>query len=130
MRILFFITLLVIITGCTDSKYNNHVEQLLNSMSWLNSANPINDAVDAYNEKDFRYLAITGYSLSIPGLPTSMISVANDQNKFKIIGNCEVTEGQKHLNLCKLANKYAESYNIKLLNLRTGKSRDTLNHPY
>ncbi|MEW8346802.1 MAG: hypothetical protein AB2687_00695 [Candidatus Thiodiazotropha taylori] len=114
---IYLLPFLIALTGCNNFEQNDPLERLVNSMAWIKSANPKIDAVTAYEQKDFRFLGITGYGLALPGLSSSMTSIAIDEQKYKIIGYCEITEGQEHLDLCKLADNYAELYNIELLNL-------------
>ncbi|MCG7965516.1 MAG: hypothetical protein N0E59_13680 [Candidatus Thiodiazotropha taylori] len=114
---IFSFVFLMELTGCTNSSQNDPFERLINSMAWIKSANPNIDANNAYEKNDFRFLGISGYGLSLPGLSPSDRSIAINEKKYKIIGYCEIIEDQEHLDLCKLADNYAELYNTDLLNL-------------
>ena len=119
--VLFFLALLFV--ACADSDYNNYVDSLVDSMEWLRSADPIKDANGAVEKNDNRYLAVTGYSLTFPGLPEDVIPDANNKDEYKIIGFCELTEGKEHMDLCDLAANYAELYNKRILELKRKKGK-------
>ncbi|QKQ26680.1 hypothetical protein [Candidatus Reidiella endopervernicosa] len=117
IRTLLVSSFLVLVVGCSDSGYSDYVEKLVSPMQWIRSADPEKDANEALKNNDFRYLAITSYSLTFPGLPDNKTPNANKEDGYRIIGYCELMEGEEHIELCVLAGQYAKKYNKTLSSL-------------
>ena len=89
-------------------------------LAWIESAEPSRDAQERYSAGNYKFAAVRGFSLMVPGTD-------QNQNKILSVGNYFVIEGTgddlcslRHSDLNKQAYEYAEQYNIVLARLIAG----------
>lgn len=95
-----------------DCKKSPNIEKL----RWVVKADPVRDATQAIMKNDFRFRAVQGYSVILPGVPER--EWQRYTKKYGIIvieGTTDSFGCAEHVRLHLLAVKYAEKYNIGLL---------------
>ncbi len=65
--------------------------------------------------KDFRFLGVYGYTVEVPGVPSSESSRITRSGVFGIPGTSDALLSEEHAQLTKRARSYAEQYNRLLL---------------
>jgi len=84
----------------------------IETLKWLETANPQTDAINAVNNNDLRLRAVYGFTLSIPGTePSKVMKYKASYGINPIIGTSDTIENKEHGRLIKLANEYAKQYN-------------------
>jgi hypothetical protein len=81
----------------------------------IEKADPIADVKKAIEKKDFRFAAVRGYSLVVPGIETASIT---DDKVWVIEGTSDT--GDSRLN--RVAHEYAHRYNGELRSLLPNQS--------
>ena len=78
--------------------------------SWIYSADPYDDFVNAMQSGDYRYLGIYGYSLSVPGISLDCVSLEKDVRPIE--GTSDTNSSFEEAKFNALAKVYAEYYNF------------------
>ena len=111
----FAIALCLILFGPVASAASE-VEVMIESLRWVETADPINDADQAIKAKDFRLLGIAGRGVSVPGLPEDSYWLYTKKYGINVIkGTSDIVWGGEHSKLIEAATRYAETYNNRLL---------------
>ena len=104
--------MLSILVHASDSP--SQVEKL----RWLEQANPIQDATQAFNQGDHRLRAVYGYTLEIPGVTKEeYVEYKNRYGVNPIEGTSDSLLSDEHAQLNKLAYDYAIQYNKTIINI-------------
>lgn len=119
---------LICLVGCQDSAEELDAERerwlanhryeiesppvVLKNLQWVETANPYKDAERAIRSGDFRFFAVGGHSMIVPGVPDSRC-LALDQRK-PLPGSVHALEGYEHQKLQAQAYVYADEYNYFL----------------
>ncbi len=100
---------LLLIGGCAASNGGNEHEQKL---SWVEDANPQQDAQAALQRNDFRLIGLPQRSLSIPGVTRDKMQSYEIKCGERLIdGFSDVVRSNEHLRLMKAVHQYALQYN-------------------
>ncbi|MCL6416909.1 hypothetical protein MIB92_14705 [Aestuariirhabdus sp. Z084] len=116
MRYVLILFACLTIASCEKTEREKLEQEILEEMGWLYSADPIEDALEAIDNKDYRFMAVYGYSLSIPSVPNKCFSSWEEiESKTKPIkGTSDAIENYEHAKLNLIAREYAERYNVQL----------------
>lgn len=90
----------------------------IDKLRWIEDANPIQDAREAFNQGDKRLRAVYGYTLVIPGV--SEEDYVEYKNKFGvnlIEGTSDSLLNDEHARLNNLAYDYAMQYNKTIIDI-------------
>jgi len=86
------------------------------TLKWLEAADPVSDATNALKQKDRRLRAVFGYTLLIPGTdPGKFMEYRKNYGLNPIEGTSDVIENKEHAKLNNLAIEYAKLYNGTIL---------------
>src|SRR5574340_673098 len=108
--VLFLLLLVPVLSDATDGK------EIIESLRWVENADPIKNANHAIETKDYRFLGIAGRGVAVPGLPDGLYWEYTKKYGINVIkGTSDNVWGEEHLRLIRLATKYAETYNKKML---------------
>jgi hypothetical protein len=81
-------------------------------LSRLEDANPVDDANEAIRQNDLRFLAVRGYTITVPGIDDYPEQFA-EKYKYRIIeGTTDTPKNNEEFKLQDKAVKYAKAYNI------------------
>lgn len=107
---LFTLSLLGLMAGCvTDSTALNDYEKKL---QWVKQADAHLDASSALQQGDFRLMALPGRGNVIPGIDVEQRHQYELKCGTKLTpGVTDAVQGEEHLELLKMARRYAEQYN-------------------
>lgn len=142
--LLRFVALLlgtVITSACTPDKANTSVHtpvdcafhsdggkvgpgtvELLATLSKVRLANPVADLDANIASGDERFIGVTSYTCSAPGLGTTDAPVVARFHTHCLEGTGDIIEGNLHSALIDAATTYARIYNSELLSrIRSGK---------
>src|SRR5689334_25341304 len=111
------VTFTVILSGCGEPvpwpKPHTDPVQLLR---WVEGADPVKDAARALKEKDFKLLAVYGYTWTIPGVAETDRCDYRERYGMKLIeGTSDALVNPEHGRLVELTIKYATTYNRHLV---------------
>lgn len=107
-------TLLALFWGSCNISFAS--EERVKQLLWLEEANPIVDAQKAIKNNDYKFKAVYGYALIIPGIePKKQKHIADQYGVSPIEGTSDDISGNDHARLINLAYEYAETYNKILL---------------
>jgi len=91
-------------------------EEMVQSLLWLESADPIIDAKTAIKDKDQRLMAVYGIALQIPGIEGASVREAYESGgHIAIEGTSDALCSDEHLRLNIIAEEYAIKYNKTIL---------------
>lgn len=107
---------LLFLSGCNQSPYNAMQNEIKAQMGWLYTANPDDDFDAAVRNKDFRFVGIYGYSLTVPRVTRKCISIEKDVKPIE--GTTDAVLSYEHAKLIAIAGVYAEQYNLRMLMFR------------
>lgn len=94
--------------------FNIFVEKQLNN---LLISNPYLDFFKSVKSNDFRFIAVMGYSLYIPGIKYNMYKKFIKKYKYKLIyGTSDCIMSESHNDMNDLSDEYAFIYNKLLIN--------------
>ncbi|HID82129.1 MAG TPA: hypothetical protein EYH06_08520 [Chromatiales bacterium] len=68
MRNILLLLLLPLLVACQASEFKIAQGKYIKEMDWLYSAKPRDDVEKAIKNKDFRFMGVYGYSISVPGI--------------------------------------------------------------
>ena len=113
------LTLVLFMVTFSNAIAQDHKNDFVEKLKWLESANPELDAKNAIDRSDFRLRAIYGYVLIVPGVGQG------DYDEYKKIFGFNPIEGTsdslvsaEHARLNQLASEYAFRYNKVILNYK------------
>jgi len=104
----------VFINSCTP-KQPDWCRDTESKLSWLNSADPIEDAKTAIEKGNLEFAAVNGFAMEIPGIDEEESHRAYSDNNYETIeGTGDDLCSEEHARLNKLAREYASIYNKTL----------------
>lgn len=105
--LIIFITLFLSLPA-----FSQECSEIVDSLKWINKANPVVDANKALQQGNYKYYAVYGDDFVIPGMSYEVSkSIINSNNYLAIEGTGDDMCSSEHLNLNIKAYKYAEHYN-------------------
>lgn len=87
--------------------------KVVDEMSWLNQADPMEDFEKAIARSDFRFIGLYGVGAYVPVVNIQCLNPEKDINFVK--GTSDGLEGYEHAKLNAIAKVYADNYNIRML---------------
>ena len=118
-RVFLFILSMLFFVGCTQSDSDIVQDRIERKMGWLYSAKPDQDFQEAIKRKDYRFIGIYGYTMYVPEVNLTCIS--NEEDVKPIEGTSDAVFSYEHSKLIAIAQVYAKSYNIRMLEFRKEK---------
>jgi hypothetical protein len=80
----------------------------------LRNANPTNDANEAIRRDDLRFLAVNGYTITVPGIE-DYHERFESKYKYRVIeGTTDAISNESDHKLQSMAIEYARSYNLTI----------------
>jgi outer membrane lipoprotein LolB len=114
--ILFAGLSLIILVACARTDKKAAVQKTdYRDLRTLKIENAVIDAQRAAKSKDFRLLAIRGYTLEVPGTSEDLQSIKSTYGIREIEGTSDAIEGPEHGRLIDNARRYAEKYNRTII---------------
>lgn len=101
-----------------DPMYSNHCNEMMEKLLWIEKANAQVDALKAFNEGNYKYMAITGYAYVVPGLEGTDQLRALREGFTYIEGTSDAICTERHMRLNQIALEYAAEYNKLILRMR------------
>lgn len=90
--------------------------EIIESLRWVESANPLEDVKEAISKKDYRFIGIAGRRIKVRGIPDDKYFEYTEKYGINVMkGTSDITYGDEHLRLIRLAEDYAKKYNQVLL---------------
>ena len=112
VTILFIGFILSSLTACTKMPNRSAVQNpSLTELRKLRTENAISDARKSADSKDFRFLAVQGYALTVPGVREDLIRVQSTYGIKIIEGTSDTFNSPEERQLNANARAYAEKYN-------------------
>ena len=113
MRNILLLLLLPLLVACQASEFEIAQEKYINEMDWLQ---PRDDVEKAIKNKDFRFMGIYGYSISVPDVKLKCLNLEKDINPIK--GTTDAVIGYEHEKLIAIARVYARESNFRMKRYR------------
>jgi hypothetical protein len=98
-----------------DTEQNVNQEVVLQSLNWLKSADPVNDAIQTIKNDSLYFIGVLGYATDIPGVD-EYYSLYENKIPIKIIngtGDVIISDEMHELNY--KARQYALQFNSVIL---------------
>ena len=110
LGILSVVILIGSLSACEPpSEYKTEQSRYVEDLEWIMDADPREDFEQAIMKSDYRFMALYGITLSIPGLMKECLNVDTDTRP--IDGTSEILYGYEHEKLMAVAHVYAGEYN-------------------
>ncbi|MCP5161202.1 MAG: hypothetical protein H6999_05005 [Hahellaceae bacterium] len=117
MKRLLAVILCLTLISCSSYRDDRNTLAVREKMGWLYDANPNEDALSSISRGDYRFVAVYGYSLVIPGVPMDCFSSFAEIEKWTkpIDGTSDAVDNYEHAKLNEIARVYAGWYNVQIL---------------
>jgi hypothetical protein len=86
--------------------------EVVGKLAWLNAADPERDFSKAIETKDYRFRGLYGYTLVVPSVNRSYISIETDVKPIE--GTSDLVLGYEHAKLIAIALTYASDFNLRM----------------
>jgi hypothetical protein len=122
LSLIYIVGLSGVLIGCSSAKQpqdrlhmQQHTAHSARELKRYETADPNADLQAAIKKGDLRFLAIKGYTLTVPGVEDYKSKYANKYSYRILEGTSDVVNGPEDLRFQSIAQRYAEKYNRLLL---------------
>lgn len=106
----------IFLVACTRTDNKTAARNMNNAdLRKLKIENSVTDAMNSIESKDFRLLAVRGYTVEVPGISEDVQSIRATYGIKEIEGTTDAVEGPEHKRLVDNARHYAEKYNQTII---------------
>jgi hypothetical protein len=94
------------------SQLSDNEKKAVESLLWLEDADPMKSAAEALEKGDKRLMAMASRATVLPGIETELISKAKSICGIRYLeGSTDTVFGETHLKFIQRASDYAAAYN-------------------